>query len=131
MWRVKHRKDVVNPNLPDPSLSFEELRRTNAARCEAHFHKIDEWDEVAWGCALGGECGELLNILKKRHRIISKSKYQGGGALEKLKKDAGKELGDLIAYADLVATRLGLRLEDCIVNKFNTVSRRVKSNHRL
>lgn len=119
------------------SLTFAKLRRINAARCEKHFHDINIWSETAWATALAGETGEFCNWIKKRHRILNGDAYQGRAAkkpkkaLEALRQECKKELGDIIAYADLNATALGLTLEECVRDKFNEISKRVGSKHRL
>jgi NTP pyrophosphatase (non-canonical NTP hydrolase) len=45
--------------------------------------------------------------------------------------DIGKELADVVCYADLLAQRLGLSLGELVRDKFNEVSGRVNSNIRL
>jgi len=114
-------------------LTFERLRRQNKRRCEAYFHKIHEWSEAEWACALAGEVGELCNFIKKRTRILKSEKFtrQTDKDLEPLRQEAKKEIGDALAYLDLTATSLGFRLEDCVRDKFNEVSERVKSKIKL
>ncbi len=103
----------MNKNM-NKNLTFEELRIKNKERCELIYHPISEWSEADWCCALVGESGELANFIKKRRRL----NYQNDAYLE----DIYKEMGDVASYLDLLATRLGVRLEDCLVNKFNLVS---------
>lgn len=114
------RKQLINGMK---KLTFEQLRKANAKRCAAYFHPVNEWSETDYGCALAGEVGELCNFLKKRRRNLEET--------ENHREDCKKELGDVIAYADLVATRLGLKLEDCIRDKFNEVSKRKKCKIKL
>jgi NTP pyrophosphatase (non-canonical NTP hydrolase) len=116
------------------SLTFAKLRKVNVARCEKHFHKLDDWSESDWACALAGEVGEFCNFIKKRRRAQDDLfiKYSGKKAPKgKFKEDCKKEIGDIIAYLDLNAAKLGLTLEECIRDKFNEVSKRVKAKHRL
>lgn len=110
-----------NPkDQPENDLSFNELRKANVARCEDAFHPVDSWSPTDWGCAMGGECGEALNLVKKARRG------------EKIPvEDIGKELADIVAYADLLAERLGIDLGRAVRDKFNEVSRRVNSDVRL
>jgi NTP pyrophosphatase (non-canonical NTP hydrolase) len=51
--------------------------------------------------------------------------------MEELGVEAKKEIGDVAAYLDLLATSMGFRLEDCIRDKFNEVSGRVKSKIKI
>lgn len=101
-------------------LSFNELSFVNSKRCEASFHPIDQWSPTDWACALAGETGEACNLIKKLHR---------GEDINI--EEIGKELADVVIYADLLATRLGLNLGDCVKEKFNEVSDRVGSNIKL
>lgn len=123
------------------SLTFETLRRKNKQRCEKYFHKIPEWSEAEWACALAGEVGELCNFIKKRTRLVKSHRHVTRIAegkttiptpdMEALRTEAKKEIGDIQAYLDLVAQSMGFRLEDCVVDKFNEVSDRVKSKIKL
>jgi NTP pyrophosphatase (non-canonical NTP hydrolase) len=99
--------------VSDP-LSFAELRATNVRRCEQVFHPVAEWSPTDWACAMGGECGEALNLVKKLRR---------GEPIPV--EEIGKELADLITYADLLAERLGIDLGAAVRAKFNEVSNRI------
>lgn len=44
---------------------------------------------------------------------------------------AGKEIGDVIAYLDLEAQALGLKLSDIVAQKFNEVSDRIGSEIKI
>lgn len=103
-----------------PALRFEVLRSANRHRCETKFHPVSEWSETDWATAVGGEAGEALNKIKKRRR---------GEAIDV--NDVADELADAVIYADLLCTRMGVRLEDAIRRKFNEVSDRVLSEVRL
>lgn len=98
-------------------ITFENLRAANEARCEPSFHAIDAWNPLEWAGAMAGEAGEACNKAKKLRR---------GEAIDPL--EIGKEIADTVIYADLLAQRLGLRLEDLVANKFNEVSIRVGSD---
>lgn len=101
-------------------MSFEDLRSANERRTERHFHKISEWSPTDWACAFAGETGEACNIVKKMRR--------GESALL---NDLGDEIADAVIYADLLANRVGLSLEDCIRWKFNKTSSKIGSSIRL
>jgi len=110
---------ITNKNHKD-ILTFVKLRNTNVARCEEVFHKLDSWSPTDWACALGGECGEALNFIKKLRRG------------EKIStKDIAYELADVIAYADLLAARLDIDLGEAVIEKFNKVSKKRKSTYYL
>jgi len=99
------------------SLTFGRLRVVNKARNRLTFdEKCSDWTLGDWGNALAGETGEACNFIKKRRR---------GDSI--LASDIGKELADVVIYADIIATQLGLDLGDCVIQKFNEVSNRVGS----
>jgi NTP pyrophosphatase (non-canonical NTP hydrolase) len=79
-----------------------------------------EWTLADWSNAIAGETGEMCNMIKKIRR---------GDAIDP--KEVGKELADIIIYADILASLLGLDLSDCIVQKFNEVSDRVGSDVKI
>jgi len=106
-------------------LDFDKLREENVARCEECFHSVDGWSAVEWTNALAGEVGELCNFTKKMLRGDFEGKESEGIG------ECSKELGDIIAYADLVAARLGINLGKAVAEKFNTVSKRIGSPRRL
>jgi len=101
-------------------MTFMGLRAANVKRCKESFHPINDWSPTDWGCALGGEVGELLNLIKKMRRGDSVSLTE-----------VAKEAADVLAYLDLLCVRLGIDLESATIAKFNEVSERVKSTVRL
>ncbi len=109
------------------SLTFEQLRKANRARSAKHFHPLEEWSETDWAICLAGEVGELCNYIKKRKRKINGKPMPKDAYL----LDCKKEIGDVLAYTDLIAQRFGFRLEDCIRDKFNEVSDRIGSKIKL
>lgn len=97
-------------------LRFSGFAIANRRRCEEAFHALVEWSPAEWGCALAGEAGETCNLIKKMLRG------------EDIEVDAiGRELADVVTYADLLAQRLGLSLAECVARKFDEVSIRVGS----
>lgn len=105
--------------MPD-SLSFFSFRAANVQRCEASFHMCDDWSPTDWATAMAGECGEACNLIKKLRRGEDIPVEQ-----------IGKELADLVTYADLLAHRLGINLGEAVRQKFNEVSKRVNSDVTL
>ena len=87
------------------------LRLKNVERCEQVFHGVNEWMPWDWSNAMAGEVGEVCNLTKKMLR---------GEEIDK--SEVAKEIADVIIYADLLAARLTIDLEDAIIKKFNEVS---------
>lgn len=115
-------------------LTFSELRATSLDRTNRWNHGgIDGWSVNDWLVAMGGEAGEALNAGKKHRRILS-GMQQHGNVPEGLEDAVDKimeELADTVIYADLVASRLGRRLDVAIVEKFNRTSLREGFPERL
>ena len=101
-------------------LTFGRLRAANVGRCNNSFEPIESWSEGDWGLAMAGEAGETCNLLKKRRR----------GEDIPL-EDVADEIADMVIYADLLAARMGINLEEAVIRKYNTVSDRVGSDFRL
>jgi NTP pyrophosphatase (non-canonical NTP hydrolase) len=80
--------------------------------------------------ALGGECGELQNVVKKMNRVrdgLTGNKESS----ESLKTALGDEIADVFIYLDLFARRAGFNLEDVVRKKFNATSERLGFPERL
>lgn len=101
-------------------LSLADFRSANVQRCRETFHELGEWSETDWACGLAGEVGELCNLIKKRRRgeFISLTAVSD-------------EIGDVLAYLDLLSASMGISLVHATVCKFNRVSKRVGSTVRL
>lgn len=117
---VNRRRNVLELIDKHGPLTFDRLRTQNAARTRDVFHPIGEWSPTDWATAMAGECGEACNLIKKQRR----------GERVPL-SDIGDELADLIIYADLLAARLGIDLDNAIRRKFNDVSKRRGSTIKL
>jgi NTP pyrophosphatase (non-canonical NTP hydrolase) len=102
----------------DASPTIREWQRTNAERNKSAFGQCADWGPTDWGCALGGETGELLNLLKKWRR---------DGPSPALLDAIQGEIGDVNAYTALIAEHFGLDYSDCSTTKFNEVSDRIGS----
>jgi NTP pyrophosphatase (non-canonical NTP hydrolase) len=114
--------------MQDRSLSFDRLRAANEKRCEEVFHKVDSWSPTDWATALAGEVGEACNEIKKLRRLDGADASQDTAEKrEELRMKIGVELADVIAYADLLAARLGINLGDQVISKFNEVSKKRNS----
>jgi NTP pyrophosphatase (non-canonical NTP hydrolase) len=135
-------------------LTFELFRRINSARC-ARWHEgfpnTDSWSISDWSNALQGEVGELsdallalvasisassgqlANLIKKIRRLETGalSKRPDEQDIKKLVSLAGKEAGDVLAYLDLLMTKLGLELGVVAAEKFNEISERENWPERM
>ena len=99
-------------------INFDQLRKANVARYKDY--SCDDWTPSDWACALAGETGETCNLIKKLRRG------------EPISRDEiGREIADIIIYADILAERLGLDLGRIVRDKFNEVSKRVGSKVEL
>lgn len=107
--------------------SFNTLREANKARLQEavknkhhKFHKSTKWTESQWLKAVVGELGEYANLSKKYDR--------GDMSETEFKKEADKELADVLIYLDILAMKIGIDLGIAAKYKFNEVSERVNSN---
>ena len=103
---------------------FKQLREINVDRCVNGFkHQLSDWSVMEWGCAIGGEAGELLNILKKIRRA---EQNIGGSRVDGDSKQAvADEIADIIIYCDLLAAKMGIDLQTAITRKFNETSKKI------
>lgn len=115
-------------------ITFEDLRRANKERLPQFRNRQGrlthsmpdgyDWSIAEWTNALAGEAGEASNIGKKLLRHDYENSQEGIDELV-------KELADVVIYADLVAQRVGRRLDWAVIAKFNEVSERVGSEVKL
>ncbi len=99
---------------------LRQLQEANKKRCPLFGHKIEDWTPSEWGNAVAGETGEMCNLIKKLHR---------GDEIEVT--DIAKEAADIVVYLDILCQRLGIDLQNAIVNKFNEVSARLKTDIKI
>jgi NTP pyrophosphatase (non-canonical NTP hydrolase) len=103
-------------------MDLKQLKAANDIRLynTPAYAKCLEWTLADWSNAIAGETGEMCNLIKKIRR---------GDDIDP--KEVGKELADIVIYADILASLLGLELSDCVVQKFNEVSDRVGSDVKI
>lgn len=94
-------------------LSFRRLSRANRQRCEENQLPEEDWTPSDWATILAGQTGDACNLIAKMRR---------GDKVDV--NDIGRELADIVICADLLASRLGLDIEKCLVQKFNETSAR-------
>jgi NTP pyrophosphatase (non-canonical NTP hydrolase) len=120
--------NTTNNGNPLTPLGFDVLRKANMKRIPTfknrrgefcHNEDGSDWSPAQWLQAVLGELGEYANFRKKFER--------GDFDEEEFKKEAGKELADVITYLDILSFRLGIDLGQAVLNKFNEISHRVES----
>src|ERR1051326_1932091 len=125
---VKFLRNTRAPSTQErESLTLREIRTANIARDKDVFHEIGVWSHTDWATALGGECGELLNKIKKWRR---RDGINHKGDVTSLKEIA-EECVDTLVYLDVLACSFGIDLEQAYIEKFNLVSANMKSNVTL
>jgi NTP pyrophosphatase (non-canonical NTP hydrolase) len=103
--------------------NFDQFSFLNARRALRWHSDGVEWTLGDWGNALAGEAGEACNVIKKIRRVqtgaLGRDSEQD---VEEMKLKLAAELADVVIYADLIATQIGVRLDEAVANKFNQVS---------
>lgn len=123
-------------------LTFKQLADQNRSRVERWHPGFPEeqgsadWNGADWSNALAGETGELCNVVKKLRRIETGHQATTDAANRGIFKDElmrmlADEIGDVATYLDLVAQKYGLDLSECVVSKFNKISKRMGYPERL
>lgn len=115
-----------------PSLSLRSLRDMNVSRCQRWNENDDAWTGADWATALGGECGEALNVVKKLRRVEALGQPgKFDPPQEELRRMLADECADVLLYLDLLADHYGIDLAAATVAKFNTTSERYGFPERL
>ena len=115
-------------------LTFKTLREVSLTRCNRwHPGGVYDWTLSDWGVAAAGELGEACNVIKKINRLRDKITGNKANELDliSLKLDLAEELADAVISIDLIASRVGLALDQAIIKKFNEVSIREGFSERL
>ena len=109
---------------------LKQLKEANKVRCSKFGHGggINEWSPAEWACAVAGEVGEMCNLIKKENRG---DKLDRDGITPITPELIGKEAADVVIYLDMLCQRLGIDLATAIVNKFNEVSDKIKSDIKI
>ena len=96
--------------------TFKELREANIKRQ----HRVDPHntiDILFRAVELGGEAGEVLNVVKKLKRELLGMPGKRS-TLEALRK----EIADVVICADLLAMQMGIDTDSAVQEKFNEKS---------
>jgi NTP pyrophosphatase (non-canonical NTP hydrolase) len=117
--------------MSERGLDLQALREASVERCKQSFRSCDDWSPADWSNAMAGEAGELLDVLlpllsRANSTCNLTKKIQRGDDVPL--EEVGKEIADVVIYADLLAHRLGIDLSDAIRRKFDEVSARVGSD---
>lgn len=113
------------------------LLQKNSADFLSHLRYVNtrRWREWSLGeledplyCALelGGEAGEVLNVVKKLVR-----EQRGWAGSRSTKQDLGEELGDVLICLDTLARAYDIDLAEVTARKFNMTSIQRSLSHRL
>lgn len=111
------------------SLTFDEFRQVNVARC-TRWHpdflraKDQSWTGADWSNAMCGEAGEAANVVKKLRRIDAKLQGAVDPERNELIGMLADEIGDVFAYLDLLAAYYGIDTDLAVARKFNKISER-------
>ena len=104
---------------------LDHLRRVNLARYEAWVEGADA-GMMFDALELGGEVGELLNVVKKLER--EERGWRGSRAAP---EDFADECADVLICLDKLARRRNVDLAAVTIAKFNATSEKVGLPHRL
>lgn len=110
---------ALEPVEEFPELTLALLRRANVAR-NKHWDPEGKLTLSFRGCELGGEVGELLNVVKK----LERERLGLRGSRDTL-EHLGEELADVIICADLIGMAAGVDLVAAVTAKFNATSEKL------
>lgn len=115
------------------AMTLETISSVNLDRALVwHPDGLEGWSVSDWAVAMAGEAGEVCNAVKKLNRIGTEIRQaEGPSDRDAALRAIANEIGDTFLYLDLLAQRLGLRIEDCVSDTFNRVSVREGFPHRL
>lgn len=105
-------------HLPSPGRAWRRLRGT--APVDATLTLL------ARLAAANGHAGNTVKKLRRHETGLPDVL-----SVEQLREDLADEIGDVVAYADLLAAHFGFDLGDCVAGKFNRVSEREGFPERL
>jgi NTP pyrophosphatase (non-canonical NTP hydrolase) len=102
------------------------LRSVNGDRLASWEGELEKTDGIFHAAELGGEVGEVLNIVKKLHR--EEKGWRGSRASI---ADLAEEIGDVMICLDKLAAHYGIDIEAATIAKFNATSAKVGLSQRL
>lgn len=125
----EHIPDAAPPRHFAEGLTFEQFRATNVTRCQRWHPDFLEgtdrsWTGADWSNAMCGEAGEAANVVKKLRRIDTGIAGAVDPERDRLIAMLADELGDVLAYLDLLGAYYGIDLGEAAARKFNKISER-------
>lgn len=128
-------------------LDLRTLQRMSEARVPAFKKALTDWSPMEWGCELGEEVGEylrdvlqmgaslskVLGAVKKRSRVPHPT-LEGHDITGKPVPSItalGSELADVVIVASLLASRVGVDLNNAVRCKWNETSEKIGWKERL
>ena len=106
-----------------PHFDLHAFSAVNLRRCIDGFkHELASWSEAEWTNALAGEAGEAANFGKKLIRFRDGVAGNKNVTRDEIEAKLGRELADVVIYADLTAQRIGKDLSALIIETFNNKS---------
>ena len=105
-------------------MDLSAFREMNVQRARDGFRCYDNQPLTYWTTALAGEVGELCNMVKKMQRVErggvdGGSSYKASDITREMLKE---EIGGIAIYLDLLASLMGIGLEEAIADTFNRKS---------
>ena len=92
---------------------------------QGHWPGYEKADLLFRAVEFGGEAGEVLDAVKKLARAQRAIAGNNGKSMDDLRQAVMEEIGDVMITLDMLATDLGIKIEDCVPMKFNMTSRKV------
>lgn len=109
-------------------LDLQKFRELNTQRAVEGFKTYQNVPITYWTTALAGEIGELCNMIKKQERVAHGG-IDGGSSYtaETIDKEMlQEEIGGIFIYLDLLASLLGISIEEAVIQTFNSKSEKYK-----
>ncbi|KQM36051.1 MazG-like family protein [Sphingomonas sp. Leaf10] len=122
----KARSIIARPRPAAAEDFLTQLRRINTDRYRAWVGDAQDAGILFDAAELGGEVGELLNVVKKLER-----EDRGWRGSRAAPGDFADECADVLICLDKLARRKGVDLAAATVAKFNATSAKVDLPHRL
>ena len=114
-------------------LTFNKLQK----KCLERSTVIKDWGLSEWMIGVAEEAGEIAGAIKRLNRLRSgyydnlMSSEEKERFKQKQENNLGEEIADTICYLMLLANEANVDLDKAIIDKFNEVSDRMKSDVRL
>ena len=99
-------------------MEINEFARMAKERNHKHIPKLNgDWEYHL--ISMAGECGEILNILKK----VKRGDFSFNA---ELRDEIAEEIADVVTYCFLAQSELGVDAEKTIMEKFEKVNKRIE-----